>query len=88
MAEQHSGGLWVVINGERQWSEWQRWLRAERGYRTFPHRMTVVGEWPPETDEGKRIVHAKIEAACEQARVNPMRRTAQPFVARSLKESA
>lgn len=48
--------LCVVRRGQKQWSAWRSWLKAEFGFSFFPPTMTVVNEWPPATEDQARYV--------------------------------
>lgn len=69
MAEQahDASQLWTVKRGQKQWSAWRSWLKAEFKYSFFPPLMTVVNEWPPATEDQARHVARIFNAMHEKA---------------------
>lgn len=45
-------GLVGVHESTPNYRAWARWLALEFGKRVFPTWLTVIGEWPPTTQEG------------------------------------
>ena len=67
MANSYPGGFWVVAKGEKQWAQWRDWLIKHRKAKFFPDRMTVLGEYPPETPDGNKFIMGKLDYYAEAA---------------------
>lgn len=67
MSKSYPGGLWVVKKGEDEWKHWRDWLIKHRNAKFFPDHMTVLFQFPPETDEGNRLAKMKLDYFDEQA---------------------
>lgn len=67
MAKSYSGGLWVVVKGEKQWANWRDWMIKHRRAVFFPDHMTVLGEFPPETPDGNKFIMGKLDYFVEMA---------------------
>jgi len=47
-----SNGLVGLHEKTPNYRAWKHWLQSEFGKRVFPEWLTVLGEWPPTTQEG------------------------------------
>lgn len=71
--------LWVVERGQKQWSAWRSWLKAEFGCNFFPKRMTVLNQWPPSSEEAAAHVARVFNAMREKSGARPVNDTPSPW---------